>query len=124
MTKILAVDDDLYILDLYKTMLTEAGYEVATAEDALSSVSKFQEFKPDLLILDVEMPAGGGEKVFDRLRNLFMVTIPVIFSTGVPENVEHYANLSNVTVLKKPVDKETLLTTIKELLKPKENPSV
>ncbi|MEA3306583.1 MAG: response regulator [Elusimicrobiota bacterium] len=122
MPKILAVDDDLYILDLYKTMLTEAGYEVATAEDAMSAVTKFQEFKPDLLILDVEMPAGGGEKVFDRLRNLFMVTIPIIFSTGVPENVQRYASFENVTVLKKPVDKETLLGEIKRLLQPKETP--
>ena len=53
MSKIMAVDDDLYILDLYKTILTEAGYEVGTAEDAMSAVTKFQEFKPDLLILDV-----------------------------------------------------------------------
>lgn len=124
MSKILAVDDDLFILELYKTILTEAGYEVETAEDAMSSVTKFQEFKPDLLILDVEMPAGGGEKVFDRLRNLFMVTIPIIFSTGVPESVERYAGRDNVTILKKPVNKETLLNEIKRLLKPKETPSI
>ena len=124
MSKILAVDDDLFILELYKTILTEAGYEVETAEDAMSSVTKFQEFKPDLLILDVEMPAGGGEKVFDRLRNLFMVTIPIIFSTGIPESVECYAGQDNVTILKKPVNKETLLNEIKRLLKPKETPSI
>ncbi|MCK4936652.1 MAG: response regulator [Elusimicrobiales bacterium] len=124
MSKILAVDDDLFILELYKTILTEAGYEVETAEDAMSSVTKFQEFKPDLLILDVEMPAGGGEKVFDRLRNLFMVTIPIIFSTGIPESVECYAGRDNVTILKKPVNKETLLNEIKRLLKPKETPSI
>ena len=124
MSKILAVDDDLFILELYKTMLTEAGYEMETAEDAMSAVTKFQEFKPDLLILDVEMPAGGGEKVFDRLRNLFMVTIPIIFSTGIPESVECYAGRDNVTILKKPVNKETLLNEIKRLLKPKETPSI
>ena len=123
MSKVMAVDDDLYILELYKTMLKEAGYEVETAEDGMSAVTKFQEFKPDLLILDVEMPAGGGEKVFDRLRNLFMVTIPIIFSTGVPENVTRYASFKNVTVLKKPVDKETLLNEIKRLLRPKDTPS-
>ncbi len=123
MSKILAVDDDLFILELYKTILIEAGYEVETAEDAMSCISKFQEFKPDLLILDVEMPAGGGEKVFDRLRNLFLVSIPIIFSTGVPENVTRYASFKNVTVLKKPVNKETLLGEIKKLLEPKETPS-
>ncbi len=64
MFKIMAVDDDLYILELYKTILVEAGYEVETAEDAMSAITKYQEFKPDLLILDVEMPAGGGVKSF------------------------------------------------------------
>jgi len=112
----MAVDDDLYILELYKTILVEAGYEVETAEDAMSAITKYQEFKPDLLILDVEMPAGGGEKVFDRLRNLFMVAIPIIFSTGVPENIERYASRDNVSILKKPVTKETLLGEIKKLL--------
>ncbi|MCG2726674.1 MAG: response regulator [Elusimicrobia bacterium] len=117
MFKILAVDDDLCILELYKGMLAEAGFEVQTAEDALSAITKYQEFKPDLLILDVEMPAGGGEKVFDRLRNLFMVTIPIIFSTANPTSVKRYANFANVIVLKKPVDKETILSEIKRLLK-------
>lgn len=116
MAKILAVDDDLFILDLYKEIFTKAGFEVQTAEDAVAAVTKFQDFKPDLLVLDVDMPAGGGQKVFDRLRNLFQNATPIIFSTGLPETVQNLAKLANVAVLKKPVNPELLVATAKKLL--------
>lgn len=117
MAKILAVDDDLYILDLYKEIFTKAGFEVQTAEDAVAAVTKYQDFKPDLLVLDVDMPAGGGQKVFDRLRNLFQVSTPIIFSTGLPEHVENLGKLANVSILKKPVNPELLVAEAKKLLK-------
>lgn len=117
MPKILAVDDDLYILEMYRDIFAKTGFEIETAEDAATAISKYQSFQPDLLILDVEMPAGGGEKVFDRLRNLFMVTIPIIFATGMPELVETQAKADSVEVLKKPINAEILVRTAKKMLK-------
>ena len=116
MAKILAVDDDLNILELYREIFAKAGFEVFTAEDASGAMGKFQEVKPDLVILDVDMPAGGGQKVFDRLRNLLMTTTPVIFSTGSPESVAGFAR-PDVIVLKKPVNPEVLIDAAKKLLK-------
>ena len=115
--KILAVDDDLCLLEIYKEIFGKAGFDIQTAEDASSAVSKFQEFKPALLILDVDMPAGGGQKVFDRMRNLFQDATPIIFSTGMPESVQALAKTHNVSVLKKPVNPETLIAEAKKLLK-------
>jgi two-component system response regulator VicR len=117
MSKILAVDDDQSILELYKEIFSKAGFEVQTAEDAVSAVMKYQDFKPDLLVLDVEMPAGGGQKVFDRLRNLFQTATPIIFSTGSPESVENLAKMANVIILKKPVNPEQLISAAKLLLR-------
>jgi len=117
MAKILAVDDDLSILELYKEIFIKAGFEIQTAEDAVSAVMRYQEFKPDLLVLDVDMPAGGGQKVFDRLRNLFQTATPIIFSTGMPESVQNLARNLNVVVLKKPVSPELLIAETKKLLK-------
>jgi CheY-like chemotaxis protein len=108
MARILAVDDDLSILEIYKEIFAGAGFEIATAEDAVSAVTRYQDFKPDLLVLDVDMPAGGGQKVFDRLRNLFQTATPIIFSTGMPESV---------AVLKKPVNAGQLVAEAKRLLK-------
>jgi len=117
MPKILAVDDDACILELYTEIFTKAGFEVQTAEDASGAMAKFQEVKPDLIILDVEMPAGGGQKVFDRLRNLLLTPTPIIFSTGAPESVAGLAKNLNVVVLKKPVNPAALIDAAKKLLK-------
>ncbi|MFA6434149.1 MAG: response regulator [Elusimicrobiales bacterium] len=116
MAIILAVDDDLCILELYKEIFTKAGFEIYTAEDASSAVTVFQEVKPDLIVLDVDMPAGGGQKVFDRLRNIIMSPVPIIFSTVTPESVAGLAKNFNVLVLKKPVNPEILTDAAKKLL--------
>ncbi|MBI5743374.1 MAG: response regulator [Elusimicrobia bacterium] len=117
MAKILAVDDDLSILEIYKEIFVKAGFEVRTAEDAVSAVTLYQQFQPDLLVLDVDMPAGGGQKVFDRLRNLLQTATPIVFSTGMPESVQNLAKLANVAVLKKPVTPDLLIAEVKRLLR-------
>jgi DNA-binding response OmpR family regulator len=115
--RILVVDDDPAILELYCELLAKAGYEVQRAEDAMGAVARFQEFKPALIILDVDMPAGGGKKVFERLRVQLASPAPIIFSTGAPESVQALEKNMNVAVLKKPVAPALLLEMIKKLLK-------
>ncbi|MDD5210498.1 MAG: response regulator [Elusimicrobiales bacterium] len=115
--KLLVVDDDMTILELYKEILTKAGFEIETAEDAIGAVTKFQEFKPALVILDVDMPAGGGKKVFERLRMQLMSPAPIIFSTASPEAVASLERNLNVVVLKKPLTPDLLVDTVKKLLK-------
>jgi DNA-binding response OmpR family regulator len=115
--KILAVDDDLFILELYRSMLGDAGFEVHTAEDSVAAMSRFNEVKPDLVILDVDMPGGGGRKVFERLRKTMLSTTPIIFATGKPESVQQEARASAVSVLKKPLTPGSLVGEIKRLLK-------
>lgn len=116
MVKILAVEDNPAILDFYKEFFIEAGFEVQTAEDALSAITRFQLFRPDLIILDLNIPAGGGMHVFETLRNVLADPVPVIFSTGKPEQLPNLANICNVAVLKKPADPEVLLAEVKRLL--------
>jgi len=118
--KILAVDDDLFILELYRNMLGDAGFEVHTAEDSVAAMSRFNEVKPDLVILDVDMPGGGGRKVFERLRKTLVSPIPIIFATGKPESVQQEARASAVSVLKKPLGPQALIGEIKRLLKMEE----
>ncbi len=114
--RILVVDDDSTVLELYTEILSKAGFETHTAEDAIGAVTKFQAVKPDLLVLDVDMPAGGGRKVFERLRMQLASSAPIIFSTGSPEAVAHLARNVGVMVLKKPLTPETLIGAVKKLL--------
>lgn len=114
--RLLIVDDDPVILELYRELLAGAGFETACAEDAAAAVTLFQEFHPALVILDVDMPAGGGRKVFERLRLQLASPAPVLFSTASPEAVSDLLKNRSVAVLKKPVQPGALLKAVRELL--------
>jgi DNA-binding response OmpR family regulator len=115
--RVLVVDDDNTILELYREILCKAGFEVDTAEDPIMALTRFQDFKPELIILDVDMPAGGGRKVFERLRIQLAAPTPILFSTATPGSVEDLAKNLNVLVLKKPITPGILVGAVKDLLK-------
>jgi DNA-binding response OmpR family regulator len=115
--RVLVVDDDPNIIALYTEILVKAGFEVKTAEDTIGAVTMFQEFRPELVILDVEMPAGGGRKVFERLRIQLASPAPILFSTATPGSVADLEKNLNVMVIKKPVSPGVLVGAVKDLLK-------
>ncbi|MDT8287732.1 MAG: response regulator [Elusimicrobiales bacterium] len=117
MKKILAVEDDPETRKYYTALLSEEGYEVSTAEDATGGVIQFRSFKPDLVILDVEMPGGGGEKVFEIVREIMESGVPVLFVTGLPERVEGLIRVyPGVKLLAKPAGGDDLLACVADLL--------
>lgn len=67
MKKVLIVDDDLYIRDLYQELLTAAGFEVATAVDGQDGLTKMQEGGYDLVLLDLMMPKIDGIGILMKL---------------------------------------------------------
>ena len=69
-TKVLVVDDDLDFLKVMKVWLERDGYEVAVAVDGLSGITAARKEAPDLIVLDVGMPAGGGATALERMRRL------------------------------------------------------
>lgn len=117
MIKILAVEDNPAILDFYRDFFAGAGFEVKTAEDALSATTLCQQFRPDLIVLDLNIPAGGGMKVFERLRLQLASATPILFSTASPGSVADLAKNLNVAVLTKPLTPASLLEAVKKLIK-------
>ncbi len=67
MTKILLVDDDPFILDMYVLKLKASGFSIDSAPSGKDGLSKIKSFEPDLLLLDIVMPAMDG---FDLLQEL------------------------------------------------------
>jgi two-component system OmpR family response regulator len=78
---VLVVDDEEYIRDLVRTALSFSGYEVAVAADGVTALNEVQRHRPDLVILDVNMPGFDGFEVVRRLRDAGDPT-PVIFLTA------------------------------------------
>ncbi len=123
--KILIVDDERDIVKALMIRLQGAGYEVVTAFDGAQGVFMAHKEKPDLILLDIRMPAGNGFSVAQRLkRSINTFTIPVIFLTGSPErNAEEKAMaLGARFYVKKPYDPEELLDAIRRALEEEPEP--
>jgi CheY-like chemotaxis protein len=67
-SRILVVDDDLYIRELYEEVLVSAGYEVATALDGLDGLNKIKAGGYDLIFLDMIMPKMDGLGILRELK--------------------------------------------------------
>jgi two-component system KDP operon response regulator KdpE len=78
--KILIIDDDPVALQVTQTGLTATGYKVITAQDGKIGLQKFQEHRPDLVILDVIMPTMDGWETCRSLRQLS--NVPILMLTG------------------------------------------
>lgn len=68
MSRILAVDDTRALLNLLVACLEGGGHEVATARDGLEALDRLREFKPDLVITDLNMPRMNGLEFIEAAR--------------------------------------------------------
>ena len=84
--KILVIDDDEKVLSLTRRSLEAAGYEVLVSNSALKMPQLVQSEKPNLVLLDVEMPALSGEHVLD-LATLFdfLRSVPIVLHSSKSE---------------------------------------
>lgn len=81
MAKILIVDDEEHIRYLYSEELTEAGYEVITAESGYRLLERIEDEKPDLVVLDIKMVDYNGLDLLQDIRNRFY-NMPVVLCTA------------------------------------------
>ncbi len=119
MSKILIVEDDPKILRALALRLRAGGYTTLTAADALSGVSIAVRNKPDLLILDINMPAGSGLDILDKVRSHpDMPLIPAIFLTASkdPNYRVKASELGAHDFVEKPFSPVDLLDTVESAL--------
>ena len=102
--KILFVDDDNFLRKVYKSELSEQGYEVILAADGEEGLEKAQISDPDLIILDMIMPRKNGFEVLTELQNNTSTqNIPVIIlsNLGQEDDVKKGLDLGAVDYLVK-----------------------
>lgn len=68
MRKILLIEDDPFLVDIYTTGLMKAGYQIEVARDGETGIKKIKEFQPDLLVLDIILPKADGWQILNKLR--------------------------------------------------------
>ncbi len=117
--KILVVDDDADIVLLLAARLRANHYDVIVAHDAVQAVDKAIREKPDLILLDIKMPAGSGVNVMDHLRDSSeTVLTPVIVITGYPslELQQQVKEMGAKGFISKPFTAEDVLPRIRKIL--------
>jgi len=117
--KILIVEDEKELSIALSTFLKSQGYSTIAAFDGLFAISMAHKEEPDLIILDLGLPAGGGFYVLDNLKNSIDTNIiPVLILTAKQEEgLEEKAKRMGVTAFfHKPFEPEQLLSHIKEVL--------
>ena len=121
MKTVLLVDDDNTFLLTIGVRLKSMGYTVCTAKDAVNAISAARKNNPDLVVLDVSLPAGDGFLVAERLQNLIgSSTTPIIFVTASEKAAlrERAMKLGAAAFLQKPFDATTLANAIESALSP------
>lgn len=118
MKKILIVEDDPIARQILNARL-KPKYELSVAGDAMAAFTEARKHPPDLVILDLGLPAGGGFSVLQRLKSIpALAVIPVLVISGLDRAThEPKALASGAKVyLQKPAPDEVLLSTVRELI--------
>jgi CheY-like chemotaxis protein len=113
--KILIIEDDPKSMKLVCEILRHQKYEIFAAVDGYQALSVALDTRPDLIILDINLPCGDGISVHERInKNCNLCATPVIYVTADPATHVKAAakRLGAVEVLAKPIDRVQLLRTI------------
>jgi DNA-binding response OmpR family regulator len=123
--KILVVDDDPDVRLSLQTRLTANQYDVISAGDGVASIAEARKHAPDLMILDLGLPAGDGFSVLERMRvNGRLSSIPVIVLSGRDRvgNWDRVLKAGARTFLQKPVSNDRLMAVIRLVLAEQDRP--
>jgi len=115
--RILAVDDDPIMRELVRLHLSSVGYDVVVAEDAIVAGKLLLQSKPDLLLVDVDMPyLDGFEFVAAIKEDAELRAIPVVFLTAHENTEKPAAELGAVRCLKKPIFAQQLISAVSAIV--------
>lgn len=114
METILVVEDNPEVSKLLELILRRAGYNIATAEDGVEALQRFQESHPDLVLLDIMLPRMDGYEVCSHIRQDFHSTVPVVMLSSLdsPLDMERSREAGATDHIAKPFDRDQLLNVI------------
>ncbi len=121
--RVLIADDEPIIRNIMEAALSEEGYRVDTAADGALALAQVEAFKPDVILLDVDMPELNGFQVTERLKaNLATADIQIIMVTGLGSIEDRVRGLEAGAddFLAKPFNLDEMLVRVRSLARLKE----
>jgi len=118
MARILIADDELAMREVLALACRLDGHEVLQAYDTASAISTYVSSKPELMILDLSMPGGGGTEVLNTLRSTGTHLCPIVIVTGYLDSVPGLMrdSLGAFALIEKPFALDTLREAVRNAL--------
>ena len=119
--KVLVADDDRILLHLVSARLKASGWEVETAVDAMQAFMMALRGKPDVIVLDINMPGGKGTEALAKIRastKTMMIPVLVVSGSIDPEDEARMRKLGVAGYLAKPIDVDVLYQRLVEITQP------
>jgi CheY-like chemotaxis protein/glycosyltransferase involved in cell wall biosynthesis len=116
--KVLAIDDQKLVLLPLEKRLSDLGYEVLTDTNSKNAIELFKAFKPDLLIVDVNMPEVSGMDIVKHIRLVLKSAIPIMMLSGETddETIVRGFDLGINDYMKKPLSLNEIAARINRLI--------
>ncbi|SFD33991.1 response regulator transcription factor [Clostridium uliginosum] len=118
---ILVVDDEVKIVEVAEAYLKKEGYNVITAHGGREALSKYNEKKPSLIVLDLMLPDISGEEVCKEIRKTSDIPIIILTAKVEENNVLNGFSLGADDYIRKPFSTKELVARINVLLKRSNN---
>src|SRR5436190_22356301 len=117
-TKVLYVEDELFLGKIVKESLESRGFEVIMEADGAKATALFKRSEPDICVLDIMLPNKDGFTIADEIRDLDE-DVPIIFLTAKTqtEDVVKGFSLGGNDYVRKPFSMEELIARVQNLLR-------
>lgn len=117
MTKILIVDDNIAMRRLLTRFLEKEGYKIDTAENGKSAIEKIKNYKPQLVLLDYQLPDKNGIEVLESIKQIDESIIVIILTAyGNVQNAVKAMKVGAYDFIEKGSDRERLLLIVERAL--------
>ncbi len=114
---ILVVDDEPVIVEISKRKLSELGYDILVAGDGLEALKQMQEKKPDLILLDIQMPNMNGYTFMMEKNKLpDFARVPIVVLTAYAEMEPLFKRHGALAYLLKPLKLQDVIAKVKETI--------
>jgi len=117
--KVLVVDDNPVSRELIREVLEDSGRRVLEAENGEEALKKIAEEKPDIVLLDIQLPIYDGYEVLRRVRTILKLDkLPVLAVTAyaMKEDFERALAAGFAAYITKPIDAAALRVQVEEIL--------
>ena len=113
--RVLAVDDSKTMLAMMSAYLKDSNFQlVATANSGSEALQKYQEHKPELVLLDIVMPEATGLEILEKILSADSgACVVMVSSLGTETTVQDCLRKGAKSFVQKPIQKDGMLTTLK-----------